>query len=134
MKVTDLEGNVTTWKVKASPVTKDNRVRSSLHRQARGLIHEVYPTVVLLEEAPIVVKPRNVLYLDFYIPLHNIAVEVHGRQHYEYVRHFHRNRMAFLKHLSRDRDKAEWCELNDITLIVLPYNEDADEWRRKFND
>ena len=133
MKVTDLEGNVSTWKMKGSVVISKGRECSALHIKARKLVHEVYPTVTLLEEVPLHVRPSNVLYLDFYIPLHKIAIEVHGKQHYEYIRHFHRDRIACAKHMRRDREKAEWCELNDIKLIVLPYNETVDEWRQKIN-
>lgn len=31
----------------------------------------------------------------------------------------------------RDNEKKEWCELNNIQLVELPYNEDINEWRKR---
>ena len=39
--------------------------------------------------------------------------------------------MAFYKAKARDKEKREWCELNNMRLVELNYNEDIDEWRRK---
>ena len=58
-------------------------------------------------------------------------VEVHGRQHYEYVPFFHVNKLGFVKSKLRDSDKREWCEINDIEFVELPYNMTDDEWREK---
>jgi len=33
----------------------------------------------------------NILFYDFYLPDHNLLIEFHGKQHYEYIPHFHRN-------------------------------------------
>jgi len=132
MQVTDLEGNITDWKLsRAKMITQDERPRSKFHVAARKVLSEYFPTTPVVEEAPIFIRPRNRLYLDFYIPWNTLAVEVHGQQHYEYSYHFHRTRMAFLKQLSRDREKAEWCELNGVNLVILPHYEDLDEWTTK---
>ena len=68
------------------------------------------------------------LYLDIFMPSISLAIEVHGRQHYEFVPFFHKTKMDFLLARKRDRDKIEWCELNDIVLVSLPYNEE-DRWK-----
>ena len=70
------------------------------------------------------------LYLDFFIPNLMLAVEVHGRQHYEYVPFFHKTKAGYLKARARDEDKKEWCELNNINLIALNYLEDENSWRK----
>jgi hypothetical protein len=41
--------------------------------------------------------------------------------------------MAFFKAKARDSDKAAWCELNNMNLIELNYNEKEPEWRVKFD-
>lgn len=131
MKVVDLEGNITDWKLKACSVSEDMRPRSSYHVKARKLIKQIFPTSTLLEEVPIKTEPRQTLYLDFYMPLYQIAIEVHGAQHFKYTTHFHKNKMAYILQLKRDRQKQEWCSLNNIQLTVLKYNEAEDEWTRK---
>ena len=58
-----------------------------------------------------------------------LAVEVHGRQHYEFVPYFHKSKAGFIKSLARDEDKKDWCEVNNIKLIVLSYLDTDDDWR-----
>jgi hypothetical protein len=36
--------------------------------------------------------------------------------------------LNFLKSQKRDREKQEWCEINNIKYISLPYNNET-EWR-----
>ena len=43
----------------------------------------------------------------------------------------YKNKMAFYKAKARDMEKREWCELNNMRLVELNYNEDIDEWRKK---
>ena len=74
---------------------------------------------------------KSVLYLDFLIPNVKIGVEVHGRQHYEYIPFFHKSKAGFLQAQSRDRTKAEWCEKTQIELIVLKYSDTEDKWREQ---
>lgn len=50
-----------------------------------------------------------------------IGVEYHGRQHYEYVPHFHRNRDAFQNQKYRDDIKRRLCKENGVVLIEVPY-------------
>jgi len=39
--------------------------------------------------------------------------------------------MNFAQHKKRDREKIEWCELNGIEYIELPYSEDLEQWRKR---
>lgn len=54
----------------------------------------------------------NQLYYDFYLPEHNLLIEFHGIQHFEYNDFFHRNgEDDFLKQKNRDdivRDNARY--------------------------
>ena len=130
MQVVDLDGNSGEWKVKGKEVTLDKRPRSSLHKTARELLKERFPTYQILEEVGVPVKRGIHLYFDFYLPLRKLAIEVHGQQHYEYNTMFHNSQLDFLKQRRHDRYKEEWCEANGIQLIVLPYNE-QDSWKEK---
>jgi hypothetical protein len=53
---------------------------------------------------------------------------VHGEQHYKFVQFYHNNMLSFLKSQKRDREKQEWCEINNITYVVLPHFENDQEW------
>jgi len=98
------------------------------------MLKELYPTVHILEEVTINPRFGEALYLDFYIALHKICVEVHGEQHYKFSTLFHSSSAAFLLGRKNDATKETWCEINKIQFIALPYNEDVDEWRTKFSE
>lgn len=132
MRVIDLDGNNSNWKAKGYIAkNNDTRVRSQYHLAARKILKELFPTCQVLEEVSINPRKGDTLYLDFYIPLHNLSVEVHGEQHYKFIPHYHATVLGFAKAQKRDREKREWCELNGISLVELPYNEAEDEWRER---
>lgn len=130
MKTTDLLGKTVEWKIKGYVAGDGHRTNSGLHNLARTVIRSVYPTVQFKEEVPIPTGKGNLI-LDFYMPVHQLAVEVQGQQHYEFSLHYHQTRANFLLHKQRDAHKAEWCEINGINLVILPYNEDENEWKRR---
>ena len=123
MKVFDLNDKETEWRPKGKSKGTKVANRSKLHLHARKLLREQYGSLVILEEVPFQAKGRKRLYFDFYIPVLKIAIEPCGEQHYKFNRFFHSNNLAFYKQKRNDRWKAEWCELNNILLIVLPFDE-----------
>lgn len=104
---------------------------SGLHKKANQLLIKIYPTIPILQEVGIPIARNSTLYIDFYIPLLKKAVEVHGEQHYKFVAHYHNNAMGFIKHQKRDANKQEWCEINNIQYIELPYNESIEQWETR---
>lgn len=129
MQVTDLDGNSSRWTLKGGISHGQTKNKSELHLLARELIHKAYPTIQVLEEVPVYIRKAEVLYLDFYLPLLKKCIEVHGKQHYEFVRFYHQTALGFIKHQKRDKDKQEWCLLNQIHYIELAYN-NLDKWER----
>lgn len=111
-----------------NPKNKPRNNASSLHKQARELLKEEFPFSVIFEE---VKTPKDKLYFDFFLPLEKVCLEVQGKQHYEYTSHFHTSSIGFLESKKRDRMKKEWCEINQMYYIELPYNEDINEWRKR---
>lgn len=101
---------------------------SDLHLQCRQLLLKLYPLEKVFEEVPIEIRKREVLYLDFFLPLKMLAIEVQGQQHYEFSLHFHGTRWNYLESKRRDREKREWADLNNIKLVELPYNESTEQW------
>lgn len=128
MQVVDLDGNWSHWSIMGG-ISKGNIAhKSSLHIMARDLIKKIYPTMQLLEEVTIYTHKNEVSYLDFYIPLIRKCVEVHGEQHYKYISFYHSSPLGFLKAQKKDREKKEWCNINNIALVELPFNK-QNEWK-----
>ena len=135
LKAVGFDGRKRPWKLSKCIVSGDQkRPRSNLHILARKLLREQFPYDTILEEVPLPGshKPsrKSTLYVDFFIPSHSLAVEVQGRQHFEFVAHFHGDRQGFRKSKARDRDKANWLENNGIQLIALSYSGKEDDWRQ----
>lgn len=134
MQIKDLDRNSRAWNL-TGYISKGKLInKSSLHLQARKLISEIFPTLQVLEEVPIPVRKSETLYLDFYLPLKKLCVETHGEQHYKFVSFYHNNILSFLKSQKRDREKEEWCNINDIKYVVLPHYENMDQWKGKILD
>ena len=124
MNVIDLDGNTSRLKLTGYTIGINNRdSRSKYHLSARQLLKEKHPTLQILEEVSIKIRKGETLYLDFFIPLLNHAIEVHGQQHYKFSPFFHGSHMEYLKQLKRDREKKEWCEINNVEFTVLAYDE-----------
>lgn len=135
MQVRDLDGNISNWQLLGGISHGSRTQKSSLHLSARSLIHGCFPTLQILEEVPVYVRRSETLYLDFYLPLVKKCIEVHGEQHYQFSRFFHHSILGFMKHKKRDQDKQEWCSINGIEYVELPYNETIDQWKdRIIND
>ncbi|RHZ63306.1 hypothetical protein Glove_330g103 [Diversispora epigaea] len=64
------------------------------------------------------------LELDIYYLQYGLVIEVQGKQHEQYVKHFHRNEEDFEKQLIRDQLKKELYEENWIILQYVWYYED----------
>lgn len=130
MDTIDLDGNSQYWQLTGHKPNYNTK-KSSLHLRARNLLNVIYPTLQILEEIPVHIRRSDLVYLDFYIPLKRMCIEIQGEQHYKFVQHYHGSALGFLKHKKRDRDKKEWCEINGINFIELPYNESDELWQNR---
>ena len=135
MKITGLDGKEYKW----NPSSKESSSskRSNLHKNAKELLDILFPYDRILEEVSLVGTNngirRGVLRADFFIPNRNLMVEVHGEQHFKFNKFFFKDKLSFFKAQARDRDKKEWCNLNEIRLVEFNYDEDWDDWRRKIS-
>lgn len=129
MKVKTLDNTEYDWVIPEKIAKGNKNSTSSLHKLAKKLLYEKYSNVSIYEEVPIKILDgsRNTLYLDFYLPMFNLAIEVNGQQHYEFSNLFHKNKLHFLTTKSNDTKKAMWCQINNIELVTLKYN-DQDNW------
>lgn len=119
MKFKTLEGREISMEVLASryPVRTAGTSRSQSQFRLGELIRLVYGVnAMILEEFPVIGTRMS---LDFYLPHHDVAFEFQGRQHTEYVHHFHHDKKTFERQKARDRDKRQWCVLNEIDLVEV---------------
>jgi hypothetical protein len=133
LKIIGLDGKEYSW-IPSNNIVETEK-RSGLHNKAQQLLKEKYPNDRILEE---LVLPgtktdnrKSTLKADFFIPVRSLIVEVHGQQHTEYNNFFFANKMDFYKAQARDRDKKQWCQINNLELIELFHNEPIEEWRDK---
>ena len=67
-------------------------------------------------------KYKQPLLFDFYLSDYNICIEYNGRQHYEPVSYFG-GEDGFVEIKLRDKIKMEYCNKNNIPLIIFKYDE-----------
>lgn len=126
MKTKGLDGRFYTLDL-AGKETTSKANKSKYHLAARNLIKKVFPSLRLVEEVHIP-GGKTSMYLDFFIPLMKIGIEVQGEQHYRYIQYFFKNKIAWMEAKARDVQKKKWCELNEISLVELPFDEDETQW------
>lgn len=135
MKVLGLDNKEYSWYlVGYSPLQSDERPRSELHVRVRALLKDIFSSQTIVEEVPLPGSGKTALYADFYLPQLKLMVECHGRQHYEFVSHFHGDYGGFINSKKRDNNKIEWCQKNKISLAILSYKGTEDEWRSQINE
>lgn len=74
------------------------------------------------------------LELDCYNDRLRLACEYNGKQHYEYVKAFHKNYEAFRNQQYRDDMKYRACEEYGINLIIVPYTIQHDQIENYIRD
>ena len=134
MKVVGLNGREYNINLKKYIVkNNDKTVKSKYHMAARELLAEMFKGYTVLEEVKLpgsrCPSKKSALFLDFFIPSLSLGIEVHGQQHYEFCKFFHKTKAGFLTAKKRDFIKEDWCELNSIELIVLKYSDSIEHWR-----
>jgi hypothetical protein len=122
MKFLDLHGRSHVFNYKK--ICRESLTPSKLHLSARELLMKHFPNSPIYEEVTLL---GTGLIADFFIPNLKIIVEVHGEQHYKFVKRFHKNEDGFKKSQKRDKMKKEWCNINDFLFIELPFNK-VKEW------
>ena len=103
-------------KAKSYMVNWDKSTRSKFQDKVKEFIRPAWEFDVVMEELPVL---GTRLSIDIYNASKKIAIEIQGRQHFEYVKHFHKTRQGFLDQLKRDEVKHKFCRLNDIHLIEI---------------
>jgi hypothetical protein len=56
-----------------------------------------------------------------------MLVEIQGRQHYKFVKHFHNDKETFIESKKRDNLKKEYCEKVGFILLEIRSEKELDE-------
>ena len=130
MKIIGLDGKTHTLNLPTK--SKPKMKVSQLHAQARTLLRDTFPLDLIYEEVTLpgtkTQRSNKPLHADFFIPRQQLLIEVQGEQHYKFIYYFHTHKNEYYKAKARDADKRYWCELNNIRLVELPYNESREQW------
>ena len=101
------------------PIKDKEHCKSLFQYNLGQILVKIYKNYPILEEFYI---PQENLYLDFFIPGRMIAFEAQGEQHEKYNSFFYKEKFQFEKAKRRDVKKQEWCNLNSIRLVQVPYD------------
>jgi hypothetical protein len=132
MKIKGLDGRDYSWSI--SQYRKTRQGASAGHKRARQLLRELFPCEIILEELTLVGTGRYPLYADFFLSGPKLMVEVNGQQHYKYDTYHYANKTAWNKARNNDARKQAWCELNDITLVVLDDKNTEEFWKKQIDE
>ncbi len=95
---------------------------SKIADSVAALLDEICRHNTIVREHYVNYKGKR-LFFDFYVKEINVLIEVQGRQHEEFVEHFHTDRQGFIASRRRDNLKIEYCQENDITLVTINHDE-----------
>lgn len=94
------------------------RKMSRICNEVISILKVIFPEALIKTEE--FVKYNNQrLFLDIFLPQFGLVVEVHGRQHDEFIRHFHGDAAGFKSYRRRDSLKEEWVAEKGYTLIII---------------
>lgn len=94
---------------------------SNFEDQIEELLDEAFPRCTIFPQHPVKFEGDQ-LFIDFYIPSMNLAIECQGEQHYKFVPHFHRDEAGFKAYLERDDVKRRWAKKNKVKLVEISYD------------
>lgn len=89
---------------------------SKIQTEVKVFLYPFWKNCIVLEEFVI---PGSRLRCDFINLNKKIAIEVHGEQHFEYNKHFHRSRFGWMASIKRDMGKLNWLENEGFRVIEL---------------
>jgi len=91
---------------------------SKLCDQVLAVLKEVFPFIRVKTEEFVSFRNQR-LFIDIFAAQLDLVIEVHGRQHDNFVEHFHGSAEAFKASRRRDRLKEEWAAEEGLTFVVL---------------
>lgn len=102
--------------------TEDRRIsweadsKSKFQKGVKLYLHPLWFHHVVYEEFPVFGTRYT---LDFFNASKKMAIEVQGGQHTKFTPYFQKGEFDYLKQLKIDETKRKFCELNNIELIEI---------------
>lgn len=124
MLMYDICGNQVNIDVRQSKRPLKYVSKSKIQKSVGEILRDEYPYDVILEEFNI---PGSKMSIDFFLPSRKLAIEVSpAATHQEYTPFFHGKfeDCKLGKQKQRDASKAQWCEMNEFTLVVVEDEKD----------
>jgi len=134
MRVVGLNGESFNWN--PAKLSYSHQNTSTYHKRVKTLLTKLFPFDKIYEEVTLLGSKymNKDLSADFYIPSIKLIVEIHGEQHYKFTSYFHDNILEFHRGKARDKNKKQWCYVNNIKYLALKYNEDEQKWEEKIRE
>jgi hypothetical protein len=79
-------------------------------------------------------KHKKMLRCDAYFSSLNLIVEYNGVQHYKFSEHLHKDIKNFELCKKRDKIKEDFCEQNNIKLLVIRYDDSEEQVLNKVKE
>lgn len=127
MKFKTLRGGESNKNIRKFLIDWNKKSKSKIQKEVKDFLKKYWEDSVCYEE---MVLAGERLSLDLVNLTDRVAVEVHGEQHSEFVKHFQGHPVNFLAQCERDIKKQKWCEINDFKLVEI-YKKDlplSEEW------
>ena len=90
------------------------------------LLSNLFPNYKIEREYYFTYRGRR-FYFDFFIPELSVAIECHGKLHFEFNEHFYEGPDDFIRAKRRDRMKEEYAALEGIAFVTVRHDEKIDE-------
>tara|TARA_B100000214_G_C23890024_1_gene591336 strand:+ start:345 stop:767 length:423 start_codon:yes stop_codon:yes gene_type:complete len=116
MRLKNIYGKLVYKNVKSKLIDWNGKSRSKVQRQVKKFLKDYWSKCIVYEEFPVYGSRMSV---DILNATKKIAVEVQGRQHDEYNKFFHKNKINYLYSMERDFNKKKWLEENDFQLVEI---------------
>lgn len=134
MKLLNVYGKLVQKNVEKYRIKWEEKSRSNIQFLTKQFLKPFWQGHVVYEEFPVFGTKMRIDIINF---TRKIAIEIQGKQHYTFNKHFHGNRANFLGSIIRDTKKLDWLNLNDIKLIEILQDEASnlslDFFNTKFN-
>ena len=120
MRLKNIHGKLVYKNVKSKLIDWQGKSRSKIQRNVKLFLKDYWKNCIVYEEFPVYGSRMTV---DIFNATKKIAVEVQGKQHDEFNKFFHKNKLNYLYSIERDFNKKKWLEDNDIQLVEVLENE-----------
>lgn len=117
MRLRSINGKLQFKNVESRRIDWEGDSKSKFQKRVKFLVRPFwYHDSPIYEEFPVYGTRYT---LDFFNAQKKVAIEVQGGQHTKFTKYFQKSQFDFLQQLKIDETKRRFCELNNITLIEV---------------